>query len=852
MLYAYLVKKNDSGSGGDTVISFGVDKTEIAASAGATSATINVKGNVAWTATCDNDAFTLDKTSGTGTAALKVTFETNTDTENAKVANITVSTEADVETKSYTVVLTQAAAEAPAEGTTLVVFEQDEVKSTDMTGTKEGVTWINSSDYGSTVPTELRIYKGQQLTISSSTTKIEKIVFTCTANGANKYGPGNLVPDTGKYTFEEDGATGTWTGSASTVYFTSGDNQTRIVRIEVTLGSETSGGGSDSGSTGSKYPLIDSDIRSLLLAYRSPYQTYRVTGFIGDDLDATKGVFTLSDDTGSILVKGVTAGRRLYGDLNDNSFSKLGLGVGDQITLIGYRDGYKEENYFSYAYYVDGKSSTLSVDPSSITVEATATSTTFTVSGNVSWSATCDNSAFSLSPASGPSGSTLVTVNFDANTDAQNARTCNITVTDASGAYTAKVVITQDKYEAPCASVAEISAKITSSDRNNPSSYEASLSTPAVVSYVNGSNVFLQDATGGIVLYKSGTGLIPGNTVGGSFSGTGYKYNALPEITGIEGATIGQGPAPDPEVVTIATLLADFDSYLSKLVKIEGVTIVGSTDGTKKASVTITQGNDQMILYTQVASIKLQNGAKGDVIVIPTIFNTTKEAGLWEQDNFIADPNAKSFWVSTENISVSADATTATFDVGGNVSWTVTSSDQSFMVSPSSGTGEDVVTISFTANTSETSTRTANITVSTTDDVPIKSYTVVVTQAAASSGDGGTVTFVAGTDKTSSTAAGHEVLTKDGITLDVSNGALYRTDNYRVYKNETITISSSVGTITKIEFTCPSSNPASNFSAPQDGTWDGANGTWTGSASSVSLKATAAQVRATKIVVTYN
>lgn len=118
-----------------------------------------------------------------------------------------------------------------------------------------------------------------------------------------------------------------------------------------------------------------------------------------------------------------------------------------------------------------------------------------------------------------------------------------------------------------------------------------------------------------------------------------------------------------------------------------------------------------------------------------------------------------------------------------------------------------------------------------------------------------TVTFTAGTDVSSATAAGADQVTKDGVTIAVSNGALYRTDNYRCYKSATLTISSTAGNITKVEFTCTANNDSQygpgNFTAT-DGTYSYADkvGTWTGEAASVELTATGAQVRMTEIVVT--
>lgn len=86
---------------------FSVSPLALNVTADATEASFHVSGNVAWTASCDNSAFTLSTTSGTGDAEVKVTFAANT-SEEAKVANIKVSTTENASTKEYTVVLTQA------------------------------------------------------------------------------------------------------------------------------------------------------------------------------------------------------------------------------------------------------------------------------------------------------------------------------------------------------------------------------------------------------------------------------------------------------------------------------------------------------------------------------------------------------------------------------------------------------------------------------------------------------------------------------------------------------------------------------------------------------------------------
>ena len=99
---------------------------------------------------------------------------------------------------------------------------------------------------------------------------------------------------------------------------------------------------------------------------------------------------------------------------------------------------------------------------------------------------------------------------------------------------------------------------------------------------------------------------------------------------------------------------------------------------------------------------------------------------------------------------------------------------------------------------------------------------------------------------------------KNGVTLDVTSGILGTYNNeyhYRIYKNSSITISSIVGNIAKIEFRCTANNDESYgpgcFTVDGgDYTYSDAVGTWTGDAAIVTFNASANQVRATQIEVT--
>lgn len=109
----------------------------------------------------------------------------------------------------------------------------------DLSITKDGVTILTSNGiFGN--GTEYRVYKSATFTVSTTSGNITSVIVTCTANGTTKYGPGCYTVDTGDYTYETSGKTGTWTGNASSIVFTASTNQVRMTKVEVTIDDNTS------------------------------------------------------------------------------------------------------------------------------------------------------------------------------------------------------------------------------------------------------------------------------------------------------------------------------------------------------------------------------------------------------------------------------------------------------------------------------------------------------------------------------------------------------------------------------------------------------------------------------------
>lgn len=110
------------------------------------------------------------------------------------------------------------------------------------------------------------------------------------------------------------------------------------------------------------------------------------------------------------------------------------------------------------------------------------------------------------------------------------------------------------------------------------------------------------------------------------------------------------------------------------------------------------------------------------------------------------------------------------------------------------------------------------------------------------------VTFDATVDKGTSVEAGAGTLTKDGVTIEGSQGILGNGYQYRIYKSSTMTVSSTVGNITKIEIEDMNGYKADGFSQVSEGALN--ENIWNGDAASIVFTAGNHQVRATKIVVT--
>lgn len=172
--------------------------------------------------------------------------------------------------------------------------------------------------------------------------------------------------------------------------------------------------------------IVNATVAEFIVAEKSVTKKYRVSGTITEIQNPTYGNLKLKDDTGEVLIFGVKKDK----DAANTSFSELGAEVGDKLTVVGFRDEYNGtvEMTSGYCEKLEKDTTTprLSVSTTALTAKAGDTSASFDVKGNVKWTVSSDNAAYTVSPTSGE-GAGTVTVKFAANETDKNV-TVKLTV----------------------------------------------------------------------------------------------------------------------------------------------------------------------------------------------------------------------------------------------------------------------------------------------------------------------------------------------------------------------------------------------------------------------------------------
>ena len=224
-----------------------VSTTSLSAAADATSATFEVKANVAWTVTSDNSAYIVEPASGDKNATITVKFAANT-AEADKVVKLTVSTKADVATKSHTVTLTHRGKSSSSGSEMTLVIADDNAWTPVRMGlmtygkgyeyTKDGIKfgyYKYKSTSDATAPKEdhIRIYKNSVFVVIPPTgKKVEKVVLNCYSDKCSNM---TVLSDNTIAVSDATNNTVTWTGSVDTFAAQADIAQIRAKSITVVL-----------------------------------------------------------------------------------------------------------------------------------------------------------------------------------------------------------------------------------------------------------------------------------------------------------------------------------------------------------------------------------------------------------------------------------------------------------------------------------------------------------------------------------------------------------------------------------------------------------------------------------------
>ena len=266
----------------------------------------------------------------------------------------------------------------------------------------------------------------------------------------------------------------------------------------------------------------------------------------------------------------------------------------------------------------------------------------------------------------------------------------------------------------------------------------------------------ITDATGSILVFANAD---PKVKVGDKINVTGTtgKHNGLMQITTPTATVVSSGNTvtyPAPLELTEAKMKEDAPTAVTYVsftgtVKKKGTyynIFVGNYEG-KDLSCSYYTGNMEEFVDCDIKVEGWYVGGNPHYQVVAT-----------KVEEVVSD--TPKFSVGTETLTAKAADKSVSFDVRGNVKWTVASDNAAYKVSPESGDGNGTVTVSFAENTTDKDV-TVKLTVSTTAEVATKSYTVTLTHKGVSAA--GTEDFSSSVEWTLGTNAYSDKATINGV-----------------------------------------------------------------------------------------
>lgn len=391
-------------------------------------------------------------------------------------------------------------------------------------------------------------------------------------------------------------------------------------------------------------PTPESTVKDVLKGVDS--KTYRVKGMCGKIINTSYGNWYMVDNEGNELY--------IYGTKDASgayNWKKFNIAPGDLVTVEGARKTYKSTIEIEDATFISVKKALLLSKETNKTIdkEGKPFNITITQKGEgLSFKSDVDWMTIEPGYTVNKKGDLVFTINPSENATGKK-REGTLTFKSTKGKEESVLtvsIIQLGTTPVTTGGIAGISSAISAStDRNKQVNFDVVL-TDAKVTYKNGSNIFVEDATGGLLLYSGNSSLAVGDVINGRVWGAGYAYNGLPEATSLqtELAKVTKGDAPKPMEVTLAQLAADYGKYINRYILIKGATVGKTIDvkysGVKSAG-ELTDGTNTFALNHQRTGkydgkniyyyVQAAKDSKVNVVCIPSVYKTKKQLNIWDK-----------------------------------------------------------------------------------------------------------------------------------------------------------------------------------------------------------------------------
>lgn len=390
--------------------------------------------------------------------------------------------------------------------------------------------------------------------------------------------------------------------------------------------------------------------------------TYRVKGYCGTIANTQYGNwYMVDDDKNSLYIYGTVDGSGSY------NWSSFNIEPGDEVTVEGPRTTYGSTVELKDASFISVVKALLTSDVTTKTIEQNAEPFKITLTQKgTSLKFSSDSKWLSFEGdgyTTDADGHYIFTINPSANATGK-VRTGNLifestkieTKDDKTDTLRTPLTIpvTQMAATPSTTGIFGVSQLLKDGTRNNHADYYVDLNN-AKVTYKDGSNIFIEDETGGLNIYSNSSTLKAGDVVNGHVWGEGYAYNGLPEATTFndELAKVSHNNTVEPTVVTLAELAANYDKYVSRYIRIVDATLADAIDVTYtgvKSAGSITDGTNTFSIAHQSSRYNQKNlsagkkatnmyyyfqAAKGSTIslnCIPAINNGKKQLKVFGAD----------------------------------------------------------------------------------------------------------------------------------------------------------------------------------------------------------------------------